>query len=229
MAVVECAALTRSFWPKTAQHYRDTVHAEGVRKEGTRAALFTMPHARVVWLCSFFLLGYVGAEVALGGWVVQFMLRVRHADPFDAGMTSVGFWLGITLGRMLLGLVIPKLGVKLSLIVFIPITMGLQLIFWLVPQFHVSAVAIALQGFFLGPMFPCVIVAATMLLPRHLHVSAIGFAAAFGGSGAAVLPFAVGAIAQAEGVQVLQPIILAILGVLFLIWLGLPKIAKKKD
>jgi hypothetical protein len=44
-----------------------------------------------------------------------------------------------------------------------------------------------------------------------------------------VLPFAVGAIAQAKGVQVLQPIILAILVVLFVIWLGLPKIEKRKD
>ncbi|KFA61196.1 hypothetical protein S40285_08978 [Stachybotrys chlorohalonatus IBT 40285] len=229
MAVVECGALTWSFWSKTAQNYRDTVHTENSRSEGTRVALFVMPHARVVWLCALFLLGYVGVEVALGGWIVQFMLRVRNADPFNAGMTSVGFWLGITVGRMVLGMVIPKLGVKLSLLVFIPVTMGLQLVLWLVPQFHVSAVAVALQGFFLGPMFPCVIVAATMLLPRHLHVSAIGFAAAFGGSGAAVLPFAVGAIAEAEGVQVLQPIILAILAVLFLIWLCVPKPEKKKD
>lgn len=228
-ALLETATLTYGFWPKTAQKYRETVHVEGTRNEGTRSALFVMPHARVVWLCAIFLLGYVGVEVALGGWVVQFMLRVRNADPFDAGMTAVGFWLGITVGRMVLGMVIPKIGVKLSLLIFIPITMGLQLIFWLVPQFHVSAVAVALQGFFLGPMFPCVIVALTMLLPRHLHVSAIGFAAAFGGSGAAVLPFAVGAIAQAKGVQVLQPIILAILVVLFVIWLGIPKIEKKKD
>lgn len=229
MAVLETATLTYAFWPKTAQKYRETVYASSTRNEGTRSALFVMPHARVVWLCALFLLGYVGVEVALGGWVVQFMLRVRNADPFDAGMTAVGFWLGITLGRMILGMVIPKLGVKLSLLIFIPITMALQLVFWLVPQFHVSAVAVALQGFFLGPMFPCVIVAVTMLLPRHLHVSAIGFAAAFGGSGAAVLPFAVGAIAQAKGVQVLQPIILAILVVLLGIWLGLPKIEKKKD
>ncbi|KAG8672719.1 hypothetical protein FPOAC2_06121 [Fusarium poae] len=229
MAVLETATLTYSFWPKTAQKYRETVNATGTRTQGTRSALFVRPHARVVWLCALFLLGYVGVEVALGGWVVQFMLRVRNADPFDAGMTAVGFWLGITMGRMILGMVIPKIGVKLSLLIFIPITMALQLIFWLVPQFHVSAVAVALQGFFLGPMFPCVIVAVTMLLPRHLHVSAIGFAAAFGGSGAAILPFAVGAIAQAKGVQVLQPIILAILVVLLGIWVCLPKIEKRKD
>lgn len=107
--------------------------------------------------------------------------------------------------------------------------MGLELLFWLVPQFIVSAVAIALQGFFLGPLFPAVVVAMSKLLPRHLHVGAIGFAAAFGGSGAAVLPFAVGAIAQAKGVQVLQPIILSLLGVIFMLWLGLPRFGKKKE
>lgn len=107
--------------------------------------------------------------------------------------------------------------------------MGLELLFWLVPQFIVSAVAVSLQGFFLGPLFPAVVVAATKSLPKHLHVSAVGFAAAFGGGGAAILPFAVGAIAQSKGVGVLQPVILALLGVLFLLWIGLPNFSKKKE
>lgn len=107
--------------------------------------------------------------------------------------------------------------------------MALELVFWLVPQFYVSAVAIAFQGFFLGPLFPAVIVAATKLLPRHLHVSAIGFAAAVGGSGAAVLPFAVGAIAQSKGVQVLQPIVLAFLAAILGLWLCLPRLQRKED
>ena len=107
--------------------------------------------------------------------------------------------------------------------------MARELVFWLVPQFYVSAVAVALQGFFLGPLFPAAVVAATKLLPRHLHVSAIGFAAALGGSGAAIFPFAVGAIAQAKGVQVLQPIILALLAVILGVWLCLPRFHKKQE
>ncbi|GAW26089.1 putative tetracycline resistance protein [Rosellinia necatrix] len=107
--------------------------------------------------------------------------------------------------------------------------MGFELLFWLVPQFIVSAVSVALQGFFIGPLFPAVIVVMSKLLPHHLHVSAIGFAAAFGGSGGAVLPFAVGAVAQAKGVQALQPIILALFGAIFVVWCGLPRIGKKKE
>ena len=99
--------------------------------------------------------------------------------------------------------------------------------FWLVPSFHVSAIFVSLQGFFLGPLFPAVIVAATKVLPAYLHVSAIGFAAAFGGGGAAVLPFAIGSLAQAKGVSVLQPIILGVLAVLLVLWLCFPKLEKR--
>lgn len=154
------------------------------------------------------------------------MLRIRHAQPFPSGMTATGFWLGITMGRVTLGFITPRIGEGLAVSVYLVIAMGLELIFWLVPQFIVSAVAIAFVGFFIGPMFPAGIVAATKLLPRELHVAAIGFAAAVGGGGAALLPFAVGAIAQARGVQTLQPIVLALLVVLLAIWLSLPRIPK---
>jgi fucose permease len=106
--------------------------------------------------------------------------------------------------------------------------MGLELCFWLIPNFVASAVFAGWLGFFLGPLFPAAIVVATKLLPRRLHVSAIGFAAAFGGGGAAVLPFAVGAIAQAKGVQVLQPIALALFVAILALWCLLPGGFKKK-
>lgn len=104
-----------------------------------------------------------------------------------------------------------------------------ELIFWLVPQFYVSAVAIAIEGFFIGPLFPAAIVVATKLLPKHLHVSAIGFATSLGGVGAAVFPFAIGAIAQSKGVQVLQPFVLALFLVVLGVWLLLPKLPKSRD
>lgn len=104
-----------------------------------------------------------------------------------------------------------------------------QLMFWLVPSFHVSAIFVALQGFFLGPLFPAIVVAATKVLPPYLHVSAIGFAAAFGGGGGAALPFAIGSLAQAQGVGILQPVILAVLVFLLLLWLCFPKLDKKAN
>jgi fucose permease len=98
-----------------------------------------------------------------------------------------------------------------------------------VPNPIVSFIAVALEGFFLGPLFPAAIVAATKLLPQHLHVSAIGFSAAVGASGACLIPFAVGAIAQLKGVQVLMPIVLAFLVVDVAIWACLPSFGNKKE
>ncbi|KAH0345727.1 MFS general substrate transporter, partial [Aureobasidium melanogenum] len=229
-AAVELVTNLWAFWSQTGEVFR-LAHPRTTDQTGNRMkeALLTMPSARVTWLCALFLLGYVGIEVALGGWITTFMLRERHGGAFASGMTATGFWLGITIGRLVLGFVTPRIGEKLSIAIYLPIATGLELLFWLVPQFYVSAVAVALQGFFLGPMFPAAVVATTKLLPKHLHVSGIGFAAALGGSGAAIFPFVTGVIAQAKGVQVLQPIILALLVVIWLFWISLPRIEKKRD
>ncbi|KAK5132423.1 hypothetical protein LTR08_009106 [Meristemomyces frigidus] len=229
-AVLELVINLHAFWFATAQVFRDkhprTSEAGGSR---LREAILKMPAARVTWLGALFLLGYVGIEVALGGWVVTFMIRIRHGAPFASGMTATGFWLGITIGRLTLGFVTGRIGEKLAIAIYLPIAMAFELLFWLAPQFYVSAVAVALQGYFLGPMFPAVMVACTKLLPKELHVSAIGFAAAFGGSGGAIFPFVVGVVAQSKGVQVLQPIIVALLAVIWCLWMGLPRIGGKRE
>ena len=155
------------------------------------------------------------------------MLRVRSATPFSSGISVAGFWGGMTVGRAVLGFVTDHFGERESVTFYLLIAVGLELIFWLVPRFVVSAIAVAFLGFFLGPLFPAAVVVSTKLLPRHLHVSAIGFAAAIGGAGAAVFPFAVGAIAQSRGVQVLQPIILALFVVIAGLWLAMPRVPSK--
>ncbi|KPI40594.1 Bypass of stop codon protein 6 [Cyphellophora attinorum] len=224
-AVLELAASTAAFWDMTGLKFRQLMSDDAVRG-ATRAALKT----RVAWIGAVFLLVYVGIEVALGGWIVEFMIQVRDGQPFESGMVATGFWLGLTVGRFILGFITPRLGENLSIFVYLLFAMAMQLLFWLVPQFIVSSVAAALVGFFLGPLFPAVVVAITKLLPPHLHVATVGFAAASGGGGACILPFAVGAIAQKAGVRVLQPIILAMLALALLLWtFGMPKISGKED
>jgi hypothetical protein len=71
----------------------------------------------VTWCCAIFFLGYVGIEVALGGWIVKFMLEVRKGENFASGMTATGFWMGITVGRLVLGFVTPRIGEKMAIAV----------------------------------------------------------------------------------------------------------------
>ena len=55
-------------------------------KGATRKALKT----RVAWISAFFLLLYVGIEVALGGWIVTFMIEVRNGGHFESGLIATG-------------------------------------------------------------------------------------------------------------------------------------------
>lgn len=105
------------FWKSTAADFRTSniPSSDETRKGGLRDALFKRPAARVTWLCALFLLGYVGVEVALGGWIVTFMIRVRQGSAFASGMTATGFWLGITVGRVVLGFVTPRVGEKVAI------------------------------------------------------------------------------------------------------------------
>ncbi|QGA18904.1 hypothetical protein EYB26_006589 [Talaromyces marneffei] len=96
----------------------------------------------------------------------------------------------------------------------------------LVPYFILSAFAVSLIGFFTGTIFPGVVVVTTRLLPKNVHVAAISFTTALSMGGGSVFPFMIGAISQAKGVNILQPIILAMLSAALLIWLGLLRFSK---
>ncbi|KAI1267682.1 MFS general substrate transporter [Xylariaceae sp. FL1019] len=231
LAVLELVSTVACFWSSTGAAYRASIASDEAGNDSKTAtlkeALMSRPSARVTWLCSLFLVGYAGIEVALGGWIVDFMIQVRHGSNFASGITATGFWLGITVGRFVLCSITPKIGNSLASTIYLVLIIGLELVFWLVPSFIASAVTIGFQGFFLGPLFPAVVVVMSKLLPRRLHVGALGFATAFGSGGATVLPFVVGAIAQVKGVQVLPPIIFAFSVAILLLWLGVPRVGKK--
>ena len=201
LSVLELGLGSIVWWSETAQTFRQKI--AGNKKNRTKDAL----KEKIMWICCVFMFCYVGVEgqsvfqssnindaidallVSLGGWIVTFMLQVRNADPYAAGLTATGFWLAVTAGRFSLGFVTPLLGERLAVLVYITLALAFQLVFWLVPSFIVSAVSVALVGYFIGPIFPTAVVLEAKLLPKHLHTSAVGFSVAIGGAGAAVQVF----------------------------------------
>lgn len=139
----------------------------------------------ITWLSALFLLIYLGVEVSIGGWTVTFMLRIRHASPYLSGATATVFWVGVTLGRVILGFVTGRVfpSEKSAVATYLGCAIVCHLLFWLVPSTILSVVLVAGLGVALGPMFPAAIVAMTKLLPKRLHVAGVGFAAAVGGHG----------------------------------------------
>ncbi|KOS47695.1 hypothetical protein ACN38_g1368 [Penicillium nordicum] len=227
-AAIEILVCVACFWDSTGASFRlakKQQPGDTSEKAGLRRVLFAMPFARITWVCSIFLLGYVGVEVALGGWVVTFMKEVRHAAPFASSMTSTGFWLGITLGRVILGFVTPLIGEKIAISVGSP-----QYIFFilLIPQAHLLVDLYLARDSILPHLVPGseLLCWRSRGIPARVLSGTIGFAAAFGGGGAAVLPFIVGVLAQAKGVEVLMPFIIALSGAMLLLWNCLPKVPR---
>lgn len=126
-AVLEGLLTLSAFWSCTGKVFREsheqplsetqTQTQAGRSENRMKEALVQMPAARVTWTVAIFMLCYVGAEVSLGGWIVNFMLVVRHGEAFASGMVATGFWLGLTVGRVVLGFVTPRLGERLALMV----------------------------------------------------------------------------------------------------------------
>ncbi|KAK2599685.1 hypothetical protein N8I77_011418 [Diaporthe amygdali] len=187
-----------------------------------------LKHA-VTWICAVYFLVYVGTESAISGWVVTFMLRARHASTYVASLSSSGFWIGMAVGRLLLGLVTDKVGVRVAATVYVVIAIVAQAVLAAVDVAAVSIVAVIVVGFFLGPLFPSGIVVLARLLPKDLHVGAVSFVASVGQLGAACGPFALGSLVQLLGIQTFQLFILALLVVALLLWLMFPRLPIEID
>ncbi|KAK2810834.1 hypothetical protein FQN50_002657 [Emmonsiellopsis sp. PD_5] len=204
-SALELVGNVAMFWQENAERFRNN-NRKTPGSAGDKRTTEAVKN-RVTWVTALFLFVYMGVEVSIGGWIVEFMMQVRDGDALESGFIPTGFWAGE----------------RLAITIYLVISIGLELVFWLVPKFVVSAIAVSLIGFFTGPLFPGAIVVAAKLLPKHLHTPGIGIASAFAGGGGAILPFLAGAIAQPHGVQSLQPFVLAMLVAITVLWMLLPR------
>jgi fucose permease len=145
------------------------------------------------------------------------------------GYTATGFWLGITVGRMLMGHTpTGKLGQKRIVYIYLILTLILYLLFWLIPSIVASSVAVALVGVSLGPIYPCTMnVLSKLVDDRELLVAVVGIVGGLGNVGGAVAPFTTGLLAQSKGVWVLQPVILSLIACMIGTWWFLPNIPSR--
>jgi fucose permease len=59
----------------------------------------TLVSNRPTLLGACFIFAYQGAEVAISGWIISFLVQFRHGDPSKVGFVTSGFWAGITVGE----------------------------------------------------------------------------------------------------------------------------------
>ncbi|PYH44561.1 putative MFS efflux transporter [Aspergillus saccharolyticus JOP 1030-1] len=184
---------------------------------------------RTTLLGALFIFAYQGAEVSISGWVVSFLISYRQGDPSHVGYVSAGFWAGITVGRFFLSHPAHYIGEKLSVVLLVIGSIAFQLMTWLIPNIIGDAVAVAIVGLLLGPVYPCATAVFSRLLPRSMQTSSLSFISAMGSSGGAVSPFCTGLLAQKVGTYVLHPICVGLYGVMLVGWMSLPRVAKRSE
>ena len=64
--------------------------------ETKRQLLWQSAKNRTTLLGALFIFFYQGAEVAISGWVISYLIQYRDGDPSQVGNVTSGFWGGIT-------------------------------------------------------------------------------------------------------------------------------------
>lgn len=176
------------------------------------------------WWCAAYFLADVGVETAISGWVVSFMLRSRAATPYLAGLSSSGFWAGMAVGRLVLGPLTDRIGVRKATALYFAMAVLVETLFATLSYAVVSVVLMIVLGFLMGPLFPSGVIVLTQLLPKELHVAAVSFVASLGQVGGALLPFGIGAVVEGLGIGVFRFAILVQSVLAMMLWLAFAKL-----
>ncbi|KAL7414258.1 MFS general substrate transporter [Mrakia frigida] len=183
---------------------------------------------RLVHIYAAFLFFYCGLEITVGSYIVTFFVKTRDGGA-QSGLVSSGFFLGLTLGRLIFVPLNRRLGEKIVTLIYTMAALGLECVIWFVPSLIGNAIAVAFVGLVLGPMYPMVISALTKMLPRHLHSGAVGWVASVSQGGGALFPFLTGILASKRGIEVVPAVIVGILGAMLFFWVFTPKVPRRLD
>lgn len=240
-SALELCSSAAAFWSKTGERYRlnhktyseseicppgpgEEVAEERLPDERKRSPIVQALGSPSSWLISMFIFLYAGIEISLADWILTLLVDHRNQTPYIGSMLTFSYWGGLTLGRIVIGFLIPFLkSGKGTVATCLVITILCHLIFTFKTDLVASAIVIPLLGFFLGPLFPEAVIMQTKLVHKNLHVAAVGFACALGSAGGCVCPFLVGVLANEYGIQVLQPVVLVMLLLCLACWWLLPR------
>ncbi|KAI0261661.1 MFS general substrate transporter [Gloeopeniophorella convolvens] len=229
MAVLNTAMLSAVFRFRTQDEIMVEAGQEPNEAETAQQSKYgQILRLRIVNHLALFALIYVGVEVTLGGWIVTFIIRERQGGP-NAGYISSGFFGGLTFGRLALIWLNHKIGEQRALFIYAVICIALEITVWVVPSLVENAIAVSLIGVLMGPMYPILVNYATKVLPKWLLAGGIGIITGLGQAGSAVLPLLTGVLASKFGISSLQPLVVAMMGCMTVVWAVVPKAQRRMD
>lgn len=189
--------LTMSKWQLAADASEGDTQGKRLRNSHT----LRLP---VVWLSLLLFLLYVGVETTTGQWSFTLLTQSRRIPALQASSWVSLFWGCLTLGRLLVGFAVERLGAHRVLQMSMGGVLAGALLLSL-PTAVSSLPALLLMGFSCAAIFPLL----TSDTPRRVgpaHLSnAMGLQNAAASMGLAILPGTAGLLADSMGLEVIGP------------------------
>ncbi len=219
-AIITLLQLPLLAWYVRGEHSRPAVAHEA----GT--GLYRVP---LLWLFALFILVYVGFENAIAGWTSVYVVQTAVLTAENGALLTGGFWLALTLGRLLVAGLGGRMGPQRVLwLAALGALVGAGLLLAGVGQRPLTVAATLLLGFACGPIFPTTI----SLVTAHFHTTpgrAAGAVIACASIGGATLPNLHGRLLEGSGppVAALHAALLA--AILLLLWWRLRARLRRAD
>ncbi len=171
---------------------------------------------RVVQLSIVIFFIYTGLEVALGQWSFTILTEARGVETKTAGFWVTIYWGSILAGRVILGFIVDRIRIDILLRLSLLTALAGTALLATNPFAQSAPISLALSGFGLAIIFPCLMTQTPQRLGKESAAHAIGFQVGAAMLGAAVVPSVCSLIGQHLGLAMVPP---TILGSAFLLYL----------
>jgi fucose permease len=176
------------YWIAVACRFRAEAEPAG-SKDPKELGFRQIGNFALLWVLGFLLMIYVGMEIGLGGWVTAYVLQTTTLTIETAAIVASIFFISLTAGRVAGIAVGSKLTpVRFLAICFTGAIVGSVLLVAGSGNFTITVLAVIIEGFCYGPVYPTVfaIIAASF---SRAPGKAGGLAAALGSAGGTIIPW----------------------------------------
>jgi fucose permease len=206
-----CFGLTCRWWPGASTTPDMPTAIPGPSSRNT----LRLPMA---WLSMNIFFVYTGLEAATGTWAYSLFTEARALSAMTAGMWVSIYWGALTVGRLLAGLAVSVVPVRLLLrLCIISLGLGAALI-WLAPTSLLSFLGLALMGLTSAPIFPSLIATTPERLGEAHTANGVGLQIAAAVLGQSLVPGLIGVLAHHLSLKVVGPALLTTALVLLVLY-----------
>jgi fucose permease len=162
------------------------------------------PRGMLVPCVTFFV--YVGLEVTVGQWAFTFLTEEQSMGELAASLFVAVYWVGLTVGRLWLGLAGHRMPVDRVLAGSVAGAIVAALVLWLGGP--LAPLGLPIAGLALSVVFPLLMLVTPERVGAERAAAAVGWQTASSSIGVAVLPALAGVVLASAGVDAYGPVAL---------------------